>query len=115
MGEEMNTSLEGGEKASQLSRQYYHDTHRHSEIVSQPRMLQGGDLKEYQLAGLEWLVSLYNNNLNGILADEMGLGEFFLPPSLPSLVLMRIPQERQSRPSPCSPMFWNTNTTTDPS
>jgi SNF2 family DNA or RNA helicase len=46
--------------------------------VSQPRILHGGDLKEYQLAGLEWLVSLYNNNLNGILADEMGLG----PPTL---------------------------------
>jgi SNF2 family DNA or RNA helicase len=25
--------------------------------------------------GLRWMVSLYNNNLNGILADEMGLGE----------------------------------------
>ncbi|PSN30883.1 ATP-dependent helicase brm [Blattella germanica] len=25
--------------------------------------------------GLEWLVSLFNNNLNGILADEMGLGK----------------------------------------
>ena len=25
--------------------------------------------------GLNWLVSLYNNNLNGILADEMGLGK----------------------------------------
>jgi SNF2 family DNA or RNA helicase len=25
--------------------------------------------------GLRWLVSLYNNNLNGILADEMGLGK----------------------------------------
>jgi SNF2 family DNA or RNA helicase len=24
---------------------------------------------------LAWLVSLYNNNLNGILADEMGLGK----------------------------------------
>jgi len=34
----------------------------------------GGNLKEYQLTGLQWLVSLYNNNLNGILADEMGLG-----------------------------------------
>ena len=30
---------------------------------------------EYQVKGLEWLVSLYNNNLNGILADEMGLGK----------------------------------------
>ena len=35
----------------------------------------GGRLKEYQVKGLEWLVSLYNNNLNGILADEMGLGK----------------------------------------
>jgi SNF2 family DNA or RNA helicase len=25
--------------------------------------------------GLQWMVSLYNNNLNGILADEMGLGK----------------------------------------
>ena len=24
---------------------------------------------------MEWLVSLYNNKLNGILADEMGLGK----------------------------------------
>ena len=44
-------------------------------ITTQPSMLQGGDLKEYQLSGLNWLVSLYNNNLNGILADEMGLGK----------------------------------------
>uniref|UniRef100_A0A3P8VIQ0 SWI/SNF related BAF chromatin remodeling complex subunit ATPase 4 n=1 Tax=Cynoglossus semilaevis TaxID=244447 RepID=A0A3P8VIQ0_CYNSE len=29
----------------------------------------------YTIKGLEWLVSLYNNNLNGILADEMGLGK----------------------------------------
>lgn len=28
-----------------------------------------------QIQGLEWMVSLYNNNLNGILADEMGLGK----------------------------------------
>lgn len=25
--------------------------------------------------GLNWMISLYNNNLNGILADEMGLGK----------------------------------------
>ena len=28
-----------------------------------------------QITGLEWLISLYNNKLNGILADEMGLGK----------------------------------------
>lgn len=27
------------------------------------------------MKSLNWLVSLYNNNLNGILADEMGLGK----------------------------------------
>ena len=26
------------------------------------------------LKGVEWLISLYENGLNGILADEMGLG-----------------------------------------
>lgn len=35
----------------------------------------GGELKSYQLVGIQWLVSLYNNHLNGILADEMGLGK----------------------------------------
>lgn len=38
-------------------------------------MLQGGELRPYQLEGLQWMVSLFNNNLNGILADEMGLGK----------------------------------------
>lgn len=43
--------------------------------VSQPALVTGGTLKSYQLEGLEWLVSLYENGLNGILADEMGLGK----------------------------------------
>ena len=38
-------------------------------------MLKGGQMKSYQIDGLNWMVSLYNNNLNGILADEMGLGK----------------------------------------
>jgi ATP-dependent DNA helicase len=41
----------------------------------QPRLITGGMMKEYQLEGLDWLVSLYENGLNGILADEMGLGK----------------------------------------
>ena len=32
-------------------------------------------MRSYQLEGLEWLISLYENGLNGILADEMGLGK----------------------------------------
>lgn len=51
---------------------YYAVAHRIQErIVKQPSILIGGTLKEYQLKGLQWMVSLYNNKLNGILADEM--------------------------------------------
>uniref|UniRef100_A0A7N1A0R7 DNA helicase n=1 Tax=Kalanchoe fedtschenkoi TaxID=63787 RepID=A0A7N1A0R7_KALFE len=32
-------------------------------------------LREYQHIGLDWLVTMYENRLNGILADEMGLGK----------------------------------------
>lgn len=52
---------------------YYQTAHKMTEEVRQPSILVGGDLKEYQLTGLQWMVSLYNNRLNGILADEMGL------------------------------------------
>ena len=34
-----------------------------------------GQLREYQHVALDWLVSMYEKNLNGILADEMGLGK----------------------------------------
>ena len=55
---------------------YYKIAHSIKETVEkQPTKLAVGDLREYQMAGLSWLVSLYNNRLNGILADEMGLGK----------------------------------------
>lgn len=62
---------------SQSSRKlYYSLAHRKKEIIEeQPKMLKGGKLRSYQMEGLQWLVSLYNNQLNGILADEMGLGK----------------------------------------
>ena len=34
-----------------------------------------GELRDYQVAGLNWLVSLHENGISGILADEMGLGK----------------------------------------
>uniref|UniRef100_A0A0N5ALU6 SNF2-family ATP dependent chromatin remodeling factor snf21 n=1 Tax=Syphacia muris TaxID=451379 RepID=A0A0N5ALU6_9BILA len=62
---------------------YYATAHKIKEKVVTQHSSMGGDnpslqLKPYQaciLKGLEWMVSLYNNNLNGILADEMGLGK----------------------------------------
>lgn len=55
---------------------YYEIAHNVIEKIDiMPSILIGGKLKQYQIEGLEWLVSLYNNHLNGILADEMGLGK----------------------------------------
>ncbi|KAI0304101.1 SNF2 family N-terminal domain-containing protein [Russula brevipes] len=61
-----------------------------------------GTMRPYQLQGLNWLVSLHHNSLNGILADEMGLGKTlqtisFLAylkhqRSLPSLHLVVVPK-----------------------
>ena len=54
---------------------YYSQVHKIREEVMQPSTLVGGTLMPYQVTGLQWLVSLYNNKLHGILADEMGLGK----------------------------------------
>ncbi|XP_078391133.1 SWI/SNF-related matrix-associated actin-dependent regulator of chromatin subfamily A member 5 isoform X1 [Cetorhinus maximus] len=40
-----------------------------------PSYVKGGKLRDYQIRGLNWLISLYENGINGILADEMGLGK----------------------------------------
>lgn len=32
-------------------------------------------LKNYQLIGLNWLILMHDQQLNGVLADEMGLGK----------------------------------------
>lgn len=68
---------------------YYSVAHRIKEEVSQPHILVGGTLKEYQIRGLEWMISLYNNNLNGILADEMGLGKTIQTISLITYLIER--------------------------
>lgn len=34
-----------------------------------------GQMRDYQIQGLNWMISLYENNISGILADEMGLGK----------------------------------------
>ena len=63
----------------------------------QPALLRppaGAALREYQMVGLQWMVSLYNNHLNGILADEMGLGK---------TVQARVSCARCSRPAACCP------------
>lgn len=43
--------------------------------TQQPALVSGGQMRTYQLEGLEWLKTLWMNGLSGILADEMGLGK----------------------------------------
>ncbi|KAG8864316.1 hypothetical protein FRB96_006137 [Tulasnella sp. 330] len=75
---------------------YYSIAHRISEkITQQPTLLVGGTLKEYQIKGLQWMVSLYNNRLNGILADEMGLGKTIQTISLVTFLI-----EKKHEPGP---------------
>merc|ERR1719510_2434945 len=40
-----------------------------------PNFIKGGVMRDYQIRGLNWMISLYENGINGILADEMGLGK----------------------------------------
>lgn len=75
---------------------YYSVAHRITEkITEQPSILVGGKLKEYQMKGLQWMVSLYNNRLNGILADEMGLGKTI---QTISLITFLIEKKKQNGP-----------------
>ncbi|CAK9156757.1 unnamed protein product [Ilex paraguariensis] len=73
-------------KDSSSVNKYYNLAHAVNErVMRQPSMLRAGTLRDYQLVGcnfldiftvgLQWMLSLYNNKLNGILADEMGLGK----------------------------------------
>ena len=46
-----------------------------TQVKTKVPFLLRGKLREYQLVGLNWLVTMYEKGLNGILADEMGLGK----------------------------------------
>ncbi|XP_061354402.1 probable ATP-dependent DNA helicase CHR12 isoform X2 [Gastrolobium bilobum] len=75
---ELIDSDHNGDTSDLLEGQRQYNSAIHSiqeKVTEQPSSLQGGELRPYQLEGLQWMLSLFNNNLNGILADEMGLGK----------------------------------------
>ncbi len=44
-------------------------------LTAQPACIANGEMRAYQLEGLNWLLKLHEHKINGILADEMGLGK----------------------------------------
>ncbi|SCV04276.1 LAMI_0H14818g1_1 [Lachancea mirantina] len=48
---------------------------RFEKLNSQPAFIKGGELRDFQLTGINWMAFLWSKNDNGILADEMGLGK----------------------------------------
>lgn len=58
-----------------LSSSYGSQRPRFEKLVVQPKFIKNGELRDFQLTGLNWMAFLWSRNENGILADEMGLGK----------------------------------------
>ncbi|KAJ1739426.1 hypothetical protein LPJ68_004698 [Coemansia sp. RSA 1086] len=47
----------------------------HTEYSAQPPFVAGGLMKEYQMAGAQWLLQRWRQRQSAVLADEMGMGK----------------------------------------
>ncbi|CAN6662386.1 ISWI chromatin-remodeling complex ATPase Isw2p [Trichomonascus vanleenenianus] len=54
---------------------YDEEEEPHTTVFTESPSYVHGKLREYQVQGLNWLISLHENGISGILADEMGLGK----------------------------------------
>lgn len=52
-------------------------------------------MRSYQVEGLNWMIKLHDNSINGILADEMGLGK-----TLQTISLLAYLNEARHHPGP---------------
>ena len=48
---------------------------RGADVFCQPETVTGGEMRDYQLDGLDFLVKMFDKGVNCILGDEMGLGK----------------------------------------
>ncbi|XP_070553116.1 SWI/SNF-related matrix-associated actin-dependent regulator of chromatin subfamily A member 5-like isoform X2 [Ptychodera flava] len=60
-----------------------------------PSYIKFGEMRDYQVRGLNWMISLYEHGINGILADEMGLGK-----TLQTISLIGYMKHYRNIPSP---------------
>lgn len=59
----------------QYSSNYTSQRPRFEKLSVQPPFIKGGELRDFQLTGINWMAFLWSKGDNGILADEMGLGK----------------------------------------
>ena len=45
------------------------EEHQAVRLTSQPTCIKFGKMREYQIAGLNWMIKLFDSGINGILAD----------------------------------------------
>ncbi|KAL7274806.1 ATP-dependent DNA helicase Hrp3 [Rhizina undulata] len=60
---------------SKKSESDLHTRRNYQKLDSQPSYIKGGELRDFQMKGLNWLAYNWTKGNNGILADEMGLGK----------------------------------------
>ncbi|CAM9745440.1 unnamed protein product [Chrysoparadoxa australica] len=63
---------EGGGEGEEAEEE---DENQPTFLTKQPSIITNGQLRHYQLEGLNWMIRLNHHGINGILADEMGLGK----------------------------------------
>ncbi|KAF2138477.1 uncharacterized protein K452DRAFT_321050 [Aplosporella prunicola CBS 121167] len=63
------------EEDAELMREEKHGAGAETTIFRESPPFIEGLMRDYQVAGLNWLISLHENGISGILADEMGLGK----------------------------------------
>jgi SWI/SNF-related matrix-associated actin-dependent regulator of chromatin subfamily A member 5 len=90
-GNEEDEDEEGGEGDGERGGQVQASTR----LSVQPSNITGGDMRAYQLEGLNWMIKLQENGVNGILADEMGLGK-----TLQSISILAFMQQYHNKPGP---------------
>ncbi|EPX70615.1 ATP-dependent DNA helicase Hrp1 [Schizosaccharomyces octosporus yFS286] len=54
---------------------FYNSRPPYRKLEKQPSYIKGGEIRDFQLTGINWMAYLWHRNENGILADEMGLGK----------------------------------------
>lgn len=49
----------------------YPDPYKYKMVLIFISDIKNGEMRDYQIRGLNWMINLYENGINGILADEM--------------------------------------------